>query len=167
MLLNKQLRQEKLLLFKLEIQLHLYGDLYEDVKYTRDDATTVITYTVSKISPIGVLMNLVGECTLVDGTGSFVFKGNILAKNFNVITNVVQPYTTVNAAILSIESGTGRYEHVFGNLIYEITRPGIGIFKVDKNFLTETLNKETPNIFTDKYFAGVKSKNTLTSSPIM
>ena len=142
-----------------------YGDLYEDVNHTRDDATTVITYTVSKISPIGVLMNLLGECTLVDGTGSFVFKGNILAQNFNVIKNVVQPEYIAKAAILSIESGTGRYEHVFGNLMYEITGPGIGIFRVDKNFLSETLDKETPNNeirknFTDKYFAAVKSKNT-------
>ena len=105
-----------------------YGNLYDNKKYTKKVANTIIEYRILLIKPKGVLIETRNKYIFKNGT--LYFMGNIFSPNFDIISDVVQPYI-VKSSVQSFIKGTKKYRYGYGHSMYKITGRGIGEIKID------------------------------------
>jgi hypothetical protein len=107
--------------------LRFFGSLYSDSARTHQVGNTVIDYKILSKTSSGVLIETSNKYTLDDpnGKGSMHFNGIIFSTNFNVVENVVEPYTT-KPAFLALCKGTNSYKNSWGHSKYVMTGNGEG-----------------------------------------
>jgi hypothetical protein len=109
-----------------------YGKLYENKKYTKAVANTIIIYKILLISPDGVLIETSNKYMFDSGTVHFM--GNIFASNFDIIDNVVNVYK-VKSTVLAFIKGTKHYKNALGYNKYKITGHGLGEIIMDLEYI--------------------------------